>query len=121
MDKLTVGVGTPIKEYKNHIAHAGEKVGAKFDNEKTRMDLLMCGCAKSLEQVAKVLTFGAKKYADDNWRLVPDAKKRYHAALHRHLNAYYQGKKLDDETGLSHLSHALCCLHFLLEFELEGK
>jgi len=118
MKDLIVGVGTPIK---NHIPEVGKKVGAKFDNDKTRMDLLMCGCAKALEQVAKVLTFGAKKYADDNWRLVPDAKKRYNAALHRHLNAYYQGQLLDSETGLSHLAHAQCCLTFLLEFELEGK
>lgn len=116
--KFTVGHGTPLKEHKNHIAQVSEKVGAKFDCDKTRMDLLMCGCAKSLEQVAKVLTFGAKKYDDDNWRLVPDAIKRYHAALHRHLNAYYQGEKTDKETGLSHLAHALCCLHFLMEFEV---
>ena len=119
-EKFNVGVGTPIKNIvKADFKHC--EVGAKFDGDKTRMDLLMCGCAKSLEQTAKVLTFGAKKYADDNWRLVPDAKKRYNAALHRHLNAYYQGEKLDKETGLSHLAHAQCCLTFLLEFELEGK
>ena len=98
-----------------------ESEGRKLDTGKTRMDLLMCGCSKSLEQVAKVLTFGAKKYADNNWRLVPDAKKRYHAALHRHLNAYYQGEAVDSETGLSHLAHALCCLHFLLEFEVQNE
>jgi len=108
-----VGVGTTLREL--------EGQGRKLDNGKTRMDLLMCGCPKSLEQVAKVLTFGAKKYADNNWRLVPDAQKRYHAALHRHLNAYYQGDKIDSETGLSHLAHALCCLHFLLEFEVQNE
>ena len=117
MDNLTIGYGTTI----NDIVKRGKVYGRKYDDDKTRMDLLMGGCAKSLEQVAKVLTFGAKKYNDDNWRLVPDAQKRYHAALHRHLNAYYQGNKLDDETGLSHLAHALCCLLFLLEFEVQNE
>lgn len=121
MKDLTIGHGTTLKENKERIADISKTIGAKFDGGKTRMDLLMCGCAKSLEQVAKVLTFGAKKYADDNWRLVSDAKKRYNAALHRHLNSYYQGEKIDQETGLSHLAHAQCCLTFLLEFELEGK
>ena len=121
MKDLTIGHGTPLAEIKPKINAKNAEIGAKFDGDKTRMDLLICGCAKSLEQTAKVLTFGAKKYADDNWRLVTNAKKRYTAALYRHLNAYHQGEKVDCESGLDHISHALCCLHFLHEFELEGK
>lgn len=118
-----VGHATILREMNivRGMEYPPEPKGQKLDDGKVRMDLLMCGCAKSLEQVAKVLTFGAKKYADDNWRLVPNAQKRYHAALHRHLNAYYQGEKLDKETGLSHLAHALCCLIFLLEFEVTNE
>lgn len=104
--------GTTIRDFEK---------GLKLDNDKNRMDLLMVSCAKSLEQVGKVLTFGAKKYADDNWKLVEDGKKRYIAALHRHLSAYYQGEKIDKESSLDHLAHALCCLIFLYEFELDGK
>ena len=107
---LTVGHATTLREY-----------GKKFDDDKIRMDLLMKSCAKSLEEVGKVLTFGAKKYSDDNWKKVPDGKKRYIAALHRHLSAYYQGKKIDEESKLDHLAHALCCLIFLYEFELDEK
>lgn len=123
-EKYTVGVGTPIKNYTEtdpKINAKSAEIGAKFDDDKTRMDLLMCGCAKALEQVAKVLTFGAKKYADDNWRLVANAKKRYTAALHRHLSAHYQGQQKDNESNLDHLAHALCCLIFLYEFELDNK
>ena len=56
MDNLTIGYGTTI----NDIVKRGKVYGRKYDDDKTRMDLLMGGCAKSLEQVAKVLTFGAK-------------------------------------------------------------
>ena len=39
--------------------------GMKFDGDKTRMDLLDAG---AIEQLAQVLTFGARKYAAHNWR-----------------------------------------------------
>ena len=88
--------------------------GKKLDNEKIRMDLLPF---ESLEAVAEVLTFGAKKYCDNNWQKVENAESRYLAALLRHLSAYKQGKKNDPESGLSHLSHAACNALFLVWFE----
>ena len=33
---------------------------------------------------------------------------------------FLDGEKLDPETGLSHMAHALCCLLFKLEIELEN-
>jgi len=67
--------------------------------------------------VAEVLTMGAKKYAPDNWRKVPDAKDRYLSAALRHLSARAQGEWLDPETGLPHTAHAICCLMFLGHFD----
>lgn len=95
--------------------------GIKFDNDKIRTELLYCSCVRSLENVAKVLTFGAKKYADDNWRKLDDGIRRQRGALHRHLNEYYKGQLKDSESGLDHLAHALCCLIFLYEKELENE
>ena len=71
-------------------------------------------------ETAKVLTVGAIKYSDDNWRQVPDLRRRYIAAARRHINALQQGIMLDDETGLHHAAHAVCCLMFLGEVELEA-
>lgn len=71
--------------------------------------------------VARVLTFGAEKYARDNWRKVPDMDVRYMDAALRHLNAYRRGEQVDAESGESHLAHAACCIMFLLQIEEESK
>jgi hypothetical protein len=65
-----------------------------------------------------ILTIGAQKYAAENWRKVPDGKRRYFAALQRHLWAWKRGQKFDPETGRHHLAHAACNLFFLHELDL---
>lgn len=94
------------------------KEGVKFDQDKPRMDLIPF---EALEEIAKVLTHGAKKYAPDNWKIVPDAIPRYEAALLRHFSAYKKGEMLDPESGLPHLAHAGCCLLFLMHFTKESS
>lgn len=92
--------------------------GVKFDGDKPRVDLLTAGMPNALLEISKVLTFGAKKYDDHNWKIVPDGEKRYAAALMRHFLASQSGEPVDSETGISHLAHAACCLLFMLEKEL---
>ena len=92
-----------------------EGVGAKHDGGKLRYSLLPKG---TISEVLKVLEFGAKKYAPDNWMKVDNAQTRYYDAALRHITAWHEGEKLDSETGVSHIAHALCCLHFLMWFEL---
>ncbi len=89
--------------------------GVKYDNDKPQWSLLPF---KALKEVVDVLTYGAKKYAPDNWKKVPNAKQRYIDAGFRHFTAYAAGEKLDPETGKSHLAHAMCCLLYLLAFEI---
>ena len=96
----------------------GDDFGDKFDGGKPRYDLEQ---VLATEEVMKVLTFGADKYADDNWRKVPDLDKRYYAAARRHMAAYMRGELIDPESGLSHLAHAISCLNFVLEVQLENK
>ncbi len=93
-------------------------IGKKNDQDKIRMDLLPFD---SLEEIAKVLTFGAKKYAPNNWKVVAHPIERYEAAMLRHISSYKNGEKLDSETGLPHLAHAACCLLFLISFEQKSK
>lgn len=88
--------------------------GIKFDNGKPRWSLLPF---KALAEVVDVLTYGARKYAPDNWKKVPDARTRYVDAALRHFTAYINGEKNDSETKMSHLAHAICCLLFLLAFD----
>ena len=49
------------------------KLGVKYDSDKPKWNLLPWD---ELEDVVKVLTFGAKKYAPDNWKFVDDANNR---------------------------------------------
>jgi hypothetical protein len=89
-------------------------VGAvKHDDEKTPYALLD---PLYLELTAKVLQFGAKKYAAWNWAKGMDWSRVY-SALQRHLNAYWGGEELDPETGLPHLACASCCLMFLMRYQ----
>jgi hypothetical protein len=89
------------------------KEGLKFDKEKTRLELLS---PFAMEQVGKVLTFGAKKYADRNWEQ-GISWSRIIGAILRHVIAYMRGETLDPETGLSHAAHIMCEAMFLLHFE----
>ena len=93
-----------------------EEKGIKYDTEKPKMNLLP---PKAVIEVAKVLTFGAEKYDAENWRKLDNLQSRYTAGALRHIFAHMDGEQLDPETELSHLAHALCCLLFKLEIELE--
>lgn len=87
--------------------------GQKFDSDKLRYELLP---PELLEEVARVLTFGAHKYSARNWELGM-AWSRPFAALMRHMWAWWRGEDKDPETGYSHLSHAACCIAFLVSYE----
>jgi hypothetical protein len=86
----------------------------KYDHKKIRLDLLS---TLAIEELAKVLTFGAEKYTAHNWRS-GFAYSRLLGACLRHIFAFMRGESNDPETGLSHLAHAMCCLMFLLEHVL---
>ena len=92
-----------------------EKAGVKYDNGKPQWSLLPF---KALTQVVEVLTYGAKKYAPDNWKKVPNAKQRYIDAGFRHFAAYASGETHDPETDKHHLAHAICCLLYIVAFDL---
>lgn len=98
--------------------HACPVEGLKYDEGKNRMGLVLQGFSNALWEVGRVGTFGANKYGENNWMYLDNAKNRYKDALFRHLFQYMQGKDLDDESGLKHLSHACWNCLALLEFEL---
>lgn len=83
----------------------------KFDDNKPRMALVPASLGI---EVAKVLTYGAKKYKANNWRKV-QTRERYVSALERHLAAYKNGEEVDPESGLLHISHIACNAAFLIE------
>lgn len=96
---------------------ATPRVGVKHDAGKPRWALLPW---KQVEDVVAVLTYGSTKYADHNWMRVPSPRDRYLSAAMRHIAAWSEGERLDRETGLPHLAHAVCCLLFLAWFDAKG-
>ena len=100
-----------VKALREELSDDSGRLGVKFDKDKPKWNLLPWD---ELEDVVEVLTFGAKKYAPDNWKFVDDANNRYMDAAMRHLVAHQQGEQRDAESGESHIAHAICCLLFML-------
>ena len=85
--------------------------GVKHDDIKPPLGLLS---TYALTETAKVLAFGAEKYAEDNWRQGLSYRRLVSAAL-RHILAFNEGQDEDPETELPHLAHAMCMIMFALE------
>ncbi len=92
----------------------GKKVAARFSKGKNRLDLLP---PWPIDELAKVYTYGAQKYDDDNWRKGLAWKENVIGPLKRHLQKWLQGEKLDDESNCHHLAMVMwqCCA--LMEYE----
>jgi hypothetical protein len=94
--------------------------GAKLDAEKPRVGLVMDGFALALLEVAKVGTFGAKKYSDNGWMSVDNGEQRYKDAMLRHaLQASYEER--DADSGLLHLAQVAWNSLATLQKHLEAK
>lgn len=90
--------------------------GKKWDSGKLRYDLLDY---KSIDELARVLTYGANKYDANNWQKIE--ANRYQAALGRHFSSYMQGEMYDQESGIHHLSHVMANVMFLMYKEREKE
>ena len=101
--------------YEEQLKTYQEKVkeGVKYDKEKPDYSLIP---PSALEDMVKVLTFGAEKYDRHNWKKLDNLEDRYFAAAQRHLWAVMRGETHDPESGEHHYAHALCCIMYLLEF-----
>lgn len=106
-------VGISKSKWALAFAKKVQTLGVKDDTKdnKLRWELLPFG---AVEKVVEVLHYGATKYTPDNWKYVQPYDERYFGACMRHLSAWKQGEKYDEETGFNHLAHACCCLLFML-------
>ena len=91
-----------------------EKKGIKYDYDKFDWNLIPIDI---IEEVVEILDFGAKKYSPYNWKYVKNPYERYYSALMRHIVAWKKGEKIDQDSGKSHLAHAICNLIFLRSFD----
>lgn len=90
--------------------------GSKHDAGKEPVGLIP---REAMLAEARVLAFGAEKYAAHNWRKGMRWSRLGDAAM-RHLLAWLDGEDIDPETGLPHLAHLRCCAGFLLTYAERG-
>lgn len=97
------------------MANESEVKGIKYDSGKLRYGLIP---PEAMLALAKVLTYGSKKYTDNSWQNLPDFEQRYTDALMRHLEAHRSGQVIDSVedggSGLPHMWHVLCNAAFLV-------
>ena len=83
--------------------------GVKYDDEKLPYHLVPFDV---IDDIVRVQQYGAKKYTPNGWQTVPNGVERYISAAFRHMSSFQQGQVLDTESGLPHLTHALCSLMY---------
>lgn len=97
-------------EYQFHSEAADENRSLRYNNGKPDYSLIPLA---SMKEAAKVLEYGATKYARDNWKR-PTHWSVSFACLQRHLAAWQDGEDNDPESGRNHLGHAMCNILQLL-------
>lgn len=72
---------------------------------------------RAVRAIAFIQAHGAIKHGENTWQDVP-MEKHLDAAL-SHLAYWSSGKKIDEDTGHSHLWNALTRIAYLVEQEIE--
>lgn len=94
----------------------------KKDQGKTDWSLLPMA---PIYWVVRVLMFGAQKYSRGGWQKgdYEEVRQRYYAAAYRHIvwRWWHCGENIDEESKLPHLAHGICCLVFLLWYDLQYR
>ena len=90
--------------------------GTKHDSGKPDLSLVP---RVALEEIAKALMHGEKKYGRYNYLKGFDSNRLIAATL-RHVYAWNSGEDNDPESGLSHVAHALAGLSMLLDCQRVG-
>lgn len=89
-----------------------ETKALRYNQGKVEWSLMHYG---SMVPMIRVLMFGAKKYAPDNWKKGLD-RRQILESMQRHLAALMDGEDIDPESGESHMAHIQCNAMFFNYF-----
>lgn len=64
---------------------------------------------------------GAEKYGPFNWREKKVKATVYISAALRHINQFLDGEEIAEDSGATHLGHALACLGIILDAQETGN
>ena len=73
-----------------------------------------------LYEVGAAMLEGARKYGGYNWRVAGIRTSVYIDAARRHLDAFWEGEDIDDDSGLSHITKAIASLTVLRDAQIQG-
>lgn len=122
---VPTGVSYPMTEppelEEDNIDDGSEEVAKRYNEGKAKFSLI----DPSFEEgVARVLTFGAEKYGEENWKRSAGTENHdsfvrgCYDSMRRHLNALGHGENTDGESGLPHLDHVACNVMFIRYYDL---
>lgn len=94
---------------------ATAREAVKFDLGKPRYDLVPWD---ALEEVVRVLNYGAQKYDPRNWEKGTAWSRMFSAGIRHDADFWQKLQDIDPESGLPHLAHGICCRLFLLSYWL---
>lgn len=71
----------------------------------------------ALRAWAWVMSLGAAKYGEWNWREQRVSRSVYYEAALRHLTQMWDGEDVDAESGQPHEAHVMACMAIILDAE----
>lgn len=77
--------------------------------------------APVLAEVAVGMTEGGYKYGRHNYRVIGVRGSIYYDATMRHLMQWWEGEDVDPDSGISHITKAICSLVVLRDAMMQGK
>lgn len=77
--------------------------------------------ARVEKEIAWALSEGARKYGAYNWRKAGVVYSTYYSSTRRHLEQWYEGEDIDEESGLNHIIKAIAGLMVLRDSMIEDN
>lgn len=105
--KIDMPLKEEVKEMRDDLDV--KEIAARHNQGKPQYSMVDLAC---LEPCARVLEFGAIKYARNNWKKGMPTSKILDSLL-RHIACIQAGEIVDKESGLPHIGHIQCNAMFL--------
>lgn len=69
----------------------------------------------STHYLALAFEDGGKKYGPYNWRDLAVSSETYYGAAKRHMDAWWDGEDIAQDSKVHHLAHAMACFAIILD------
>lgn len=115
---LTPGTGTSGAVNSDVLGYPDNNPKTQFGAAKIPLHLVP---PSAIHALANAFADGAAKYGPYNWREFAISSSVYYAACMRHLFAWWDGEDLAQDSGKSHIDHAMACLAMIKDGQSVGK